>query len=178
MTARNDHREDHRAVSRANREATTESHLNRTSILAADIRSDVLRRLVAHWHAIRHGRSMPRRADFDPLDVRFALGYLSLIQVESDPMRFYFRLDGTKQVDLFGLDCTRRYLDEAMPKDHSAMATASYREVVECGEPRYHRRQIQFHERLIDYEIVILPFSEDGQKVHLLLTGIVPDRPL
>src|SRR5688572_4647094 len=114
MTARNDRREDRPAVSRANREATTESHLNRTSILAADIRSDVLRRLVAHWHAIRHGRSMPRRADFDPLDVRFALGYLSLIQVESDPMRFYFRLDGTKQVDLFGLDCTRRYLDEAM----------------------------------------------------------------
>ena len=137
-----------------------------------------MRRLVAHWHAICHGRSMPRRADFDPLDVRFALGYLSLIQVEAEPLRFYFRLDGTKQVDLFGVDCTRRYLDEVMPRDHTAMATASYREVVERGEPQYHRRQIQFHERLIDYEIVILPFSEDAKKVNLLLTGIVPDRPL
>ena len=152
--------------------------MSRTSILSVDIRSDVLRRLVAHWHTISLGRRMPRRADFDPLDVRFAFGYLSLIQVEVDPMRFYFRLDGTKQVDLFGIDCTRRYLDEAMPKDHAAMASASYREVVECGEPRYHRRQIQFHERLIDYEVVILPLSEDGQKVHMLLTGIVPDRPL
>ena len=121
---------------------------------------------------------MPARADFDPLDVRFALGYLSLIEVHRDPLRFYFRLDGTKQVDLFGVDCTRRYLDEAMPGEHAAMAVVSYSEVVELREPRYHRRQIAFHERLIDYEIVILPFSNDGERVDLLMTGIVPGRPL
>ena len=69
---------------------------------------------------------MPARADFDPLDVRYALGCLSLIEVHRDPLRFYFRLDGTKQVDLFGVDCTRRYLDEAMPPEHAAMAAASF----------------------------------------------------
>lgn len=142
------------------------------------IRSDVLRRLVAHWHRIRGDRRMPARADFDPLDVRFALGYLSLIKVHRDPLRFYFRLDGTKQVELFGIDCTRRFLDEAMPRDHAAMATASFREVVKHGEPRYHRRQIIFHERLIDYEAVILPFCDTGEGVAFLMTGIVPDQPL
>jgi hypothetical protein len=142
------------------------------------IRSDVLRHLVAHWERMRGDRRMPARADFDPLQVRYAIGYISLIDVHRDPLRFYFRLDGTKQVDLFGIDCTRRYLHEAMPADHAAMAAASYREVVENGAPRYHRRKIKFHERLIDYEIVILPLARDGERVDMLMTGIVPDHPL
>ena len=145
---------------------------------AAAIQSDVLRRLVAHWLWMRGQRRMPARADFDPLAVRYALGYLSLIEVHRDPLRFYFRLDGTKQVELFGVDCTQRYLDEAMPADHVALATTSFSDVVQRREPRYFRRQIAFHERLIEYEAVILPFSNDGERVDLLMTGIVPDRPL
>jgi hypothetical protein len=142
------------------------------------IRSDVLRQLFAHWQRIRRNRQMPTRSDFDPLDVRFALGYISLIEVHREPLRFHFRLDGTKQVELFGIDCTRRFLDDAMPADHAKMATASYAEVVDCGEPRYHRRQIAWYERLIYYEVVILPFSSDGRQVDLLMTGIVADWSL
>jgi len=138
----------------------------------------VLRRLVAHWSRIRGQRRMPSRADFDPLEVRYALGYISLIEVHRDPLRFYFRLDGTKQVELFGVDCTRRYLDEAIPADHAAMAAASFSDAVKRREPRYHRRQIAFQERLMEYELVILPFSNDGERVDLLMTGIVPDGPL
>lgn len=146
--------------------------------IASAIRSDVLRYLLAHWQRIRGQRRMPARADFDPLDVRYALGYLSLIEVHRNPLRFYFRLDGTKQVELFGVDCTRRFLHEAMPHDHAAMAAASFSEAVMRAQPCYHRRQIAFHERLIEYEVVILPFSNDGKRVDLLMTGIVPDRPL
>jgi hypothetical protein len=138
-------------------------------------RSDVLRRLAAYWVQLCGDRRMPSRADIEPLDLRYALGFLSLIDVERDPLRFYFRLDGTKQVELFGIDCTRRYLDEAMPPDHVVMASASYREVVERGEPRYYARKIRFHERLIDYEALILPLSADGTRVNMILTGIVPE---
>jgi hypothetical protein len=153
-------------------------HPDRMAGFAAAIRSSVLHRLVAHWDRIRGDRLMPARADFDPLDIWFALGDISLIDVQRDPLRFYFRLDGTKQVDLFGVDCTRRYLDEVFPPDHAEMATTSYREVVESRAPRYHRRQVPFRERLIDYEIIILPFSNNGSEVDLLITGIIPDHPL
>jgi hypothetical protein len=145
---------------------------------AAAIQSDVLRRLLAHWLHMRGRRRMPARADFDPLAVSYALGYISLIEVHHDPMRFRFRLDGTKQVELFGVDCTGRYLDEAMPADHAALAAASFSEAVQLRVPCYHRRHISFHERLIEYEVVILPFSNDGERVDLLMTGIVPDQPL
>ncbi|HEV8388309.1 MAG TPA: PAS domain-containing protein [Dongiaceae bacterium] len=166
------------SVPSTRRGSAANSEQDRIAAFASAIRSDVLRRLVAHWQRMRGDRRMPARADFDPLDVRFALGYISLIEARRDPVRFYFRLDGTKQVDLFGVDCTRRYLDEAMPKEHVAMAVASYSDVVEHAAPRYHQRQIAFHQRLIDYEVVILPFSNDGKQVDLLMTGIVPDRAL
>src|SRR5215475_8410051 len=103
----------------ANARASNENRPQiQASSLNAAVVSDVLRRLVAHWERLCAGRRMPARAEFDPLDVRFAIGFISLIDVRRDPLRFYFRLDGTKQVELFGVDCTRRYLDEAMPADH------------------------------------------------------------
>jgi hypothetical protein len=99
------------------------------------IQSDVLRRLADHWDRLSASRRPPARADFDPLDVPYALGYLSIIEVHRDPLRFYFRLDGTKQVDLFGIDCTRRYLDETMPKDHAALAVRTFLAVMEAAAP-------------------------------------------
>lgn len=144
------------------------------------IQSDVLRRLAAYWERLSASRRPPARAAFDPLDVPFALGYMSVIEVHRDPLRFYFRLDGTKQVDLFGIDCTRRYLDETMPKDHAALAVRTYLSVMTSGAPECHVRKVRFHERMIDYEILILPFAGDGEggtepRVDCLITGIVPD---
>ena len=144
------------------------------------IQSDVLRRLAEHWERLSVARKPPPRAAFDPLDVQYALGYLSVIEVHRDPLRFYFRLDGTKQVELFGIDCTHRYLDECMPKDHAALAVRTYVEVMERATPQCHLRKVRFHERMIDYEILILPFTGNGQdgndrRVDYLITGIVPD---
>jgi hypothetical protein len=141
---------------------------------AAAIQSDVLRRLVAHWSQMRGERRMPARADFDPLAVRYALGYLSLIEVHRDPLRFYFRLDGTKQVELFGVDCAT--LSGRGDATRSRGLAASLSRTRSRSEPL--PQAIRFHERLIEYEAVILPFSNDGERVDLLMTGIVPDRPL
>jgi hypothetical protein len=160
------------------RRATADPQQEQMTDIASAIQSDVLCRLLAHWSRIRGDRRMPARADFDPLEVPYALGYLSVIEVHRNPLRYYFRLDGTKQVDLFGIDCSHRCLDQAMPPDHAAMAIASYSDAVASGEPRYHRRHVAFHERLMEYEVMILPFSNDGERVDLLITGIVPERAL
>jgi hypothetical protein len=71
------------------------------------IRSEMLRQLAVYWRRIRGASRMPARRDFDPLEARFAIGHVSLIDVHRHPLRFYFRLDGTNQVELFGIDCTR-----------------------------------------------------------------------
>jgi hypothetical protein len=124
------------------------------------VQSPILRRVLNYWVDKCAGRRMPSRKDIEPLDLRDALGFISLIEIRRNPLRFYFRLDGTKQVELFQIDCTGRFLDECFDEQHLAVAQKSYREVTETGLPSYYRRQLPYYERLISYEIAILPLGE------------------
>lgn len=151
--------------------------------IRAAIQSPILRRAVDYWASKRGARAMPDRRDIEPLELRDVLGYISLIAIERNPYRFFFRLDGTKQVELFRIDCTGRYLDECFDEQHLRVAMKSYQQVSETGQPSYYRRQLPFHERVISYEIVILPLAgsvsyEAGiaaDQPAMLMTVIIPD---
>lgn len=125
------------------------------------VQSPILRHVLDYWVKKSGMRRMPSRRDIEPLDLREALGFISLIEIRRDPLRFFFRLDGTKQVELFQIDCTGRFLDECFDEQHLSVAQKSYREATETGLPSYYRRQLPYYERLISYEIVILPLGED-----------------
>jgi hypothetical protein len=147
--------------------------------LLARIRHPILKRMVAFWDGKRAGRDWPLRADLDPLEFWFAAGYVSLIDVrpsESGRRRYYFRLDGTRQVDLFGVDFTGKFLDQVYDPDSLPMAEESYGATVEQGKPQYYVRQVDFHGRPIQYEVVILPLSRDGAGVDMLMTVVTRDE--
>jgi len=55
-----------------------------------------LRRLVAHWIALADGRAMPEFADFDPVEVPWALSRLFLVQVVDGGADFVYRLAGER----------------------------------------------------------------------------------
>ena len=145
--------------------------------LLARIQHPILKRMVAFWDDRRAGRDWPLRTDFDPLEFWFAVGYVSLIDVrlEAGRRRYFFRLDGTRQVDLFGVDFTGKFLDQVYDAASLPLAEASYGAAVEQGEPQYHVRQVDFHDRPIQYEIVILPLSRTGAAVDMLMTVVTRD---
>lgn len=146
--------------------------------LLARIQHPILKRMVAFWDEKRAGRDWPLRRDFDPLEFWFAVGYVSLIDVwpAATPggYRYFFRLDGTQQVELFGVDFTGKYLDDVADAENARVAEESFGAVVEQGEPHYHLRQVEFHERPLQYEIVILPLSRTGERVDMLMTVVTP----
>src|SRR5690349_17873915 len=148
--------------------------------LLARIRHPILKRMVAFWDAKRRDRPWPLRADFDPLEFSFAVGFVSLIDVipktPTAPRRFYFRLDGTRQVDLLGVDFTGKHLDQVADEEGTRIAELSYGAAVDQGEPQYYVRQVEFHERPIQYEIVILPLSRTGAAVDMLMTVVTRDE--
>jgi hypothetical protein len=144
--------------------------------MLATVRHPVLKRMLAFWDQKRGARDWPLRGDLDPIEFWFAVGYVSLIDVhEGARRRYFFRLDGTRQVDLFGVDCTGRFLDEVIEPESVAVAEASYGAAVAQGEPQYHVRQIDFHGRPLSYEIAILPLSRRGDRVDMLMTVVTPD---
>src|SRR3954465_6088323 len=136
----------------------------------------ILKRMVAFWDEKRRGRDWPLRADFDPLEFWFAVGYVSLIDIipaaGAQARRYFFRLDGTRQVDLFGVDFTGKFLDQIADPESALVAEQSYAAAVDQGAPQYHVRQVEFHDRPIQYEVVILPLTRTGERVDMLMTVV------
>lgn len=133
-----------------------------------------LKRVIALWEQKRAGRPAPLRADIDPGEMPFALGDLSLFDVEDNPRRYWCRLDGTRQVELFGIDCTGKYLEECLPAEYCALATKSFNEVMDSGRPSHYQRQVPYAGRLIRYEVALLPLSRDGTRLDMLLVTLTP----
>ena len=147
--------------------------------LLARIQHPPLKRMVALWHEKRAGRDWPLRRDFDPLEFGFAAGYVSLVDVQDKGSggrrRLYFRLEGTKQVDLFGVDCTGKFLDQAAAPASARTAEQSFAAAIETGTPQYHARFVESSQRLVGYEIAVLPLSRGGDRIDMLMTVVVPN---
>ncbi|HVJ43405.1 MAG TPA: PAS domain-containing protein [Dongiaceae bacterium] len=74
----------------------------------------LVRQLHEIWQAKRTGTALPRRADFDPLDLKSVLPNLMIVEPEPEPFRLRYRLVGTKIARVSGFDFTGRYLDEIL----------------------------------------------------------------
>lgn len=146
----------------------------------AAIRQPKLRALYDYWDRIRGDRTMPARADFDPLDIPDLLKDLILVDVEDkvDGLRFRYRLAGTAVEEYLGVSLTGKYIDEVM----SPVALVPFRETyiapVTLKRPVYSSTGLRLPN--MDYPRVIsrliLPLSSDGVRVNILLNGQSFDR--
>jgi len=89
-------------------ERTTHWITNAEEILADEKVADIAPILEPMF---RNGSAM-RLADFDPLDYAALAPDMCLMDVGGSPTRFFFRLIGTRIIDLYGIDNTGKYLDE------------------------------------------------------------------
>jgi hypothetical protein len=137
-----------------------------------NIESPTLRRFYDYYVAKRGTRAFPARADLDPLDFAYALGDITLVDVRHDPLRFSFRLDGSRHVERFGFDMTGRSLDEFPFPEMRLAIFESYRDVVEHREPRRHHRDLESSGRWFRYEALLLPLSGDGQTIDMIVSAI------
>ncbi len=140
-----------------------------------DLESPLLRRLLAYWEGKRAGRAMPLRADLDPLEFGFALGHVSLLDVErgAGGLRFRYRLSGTLIVERTGIDMRGRCADETAEPGVRAFLTGHYEAVVTSGRPRRDISVSNIDERLWRYEILTMPLSTGGADVAMLFVGFV-----
>ncbi|HEV2162299.1 MAG TPA: PAS domain-containing protein [Stellaceae bacterium] len=135
------------------------------------IKSPLLRRLHQDWESRRRGRPMPARADFDPVDLKYALGYLSLIDVQRDPLRFRFRIHASNIAGRVGFDLTGKDVDAIADVHYRKLVRAHYILVVEQRRP-----VVEFRDRVmtdnvcLHCEILALPLGNDGETVDRIMT--------
>jgi hypothetical protein len=146
-----------------------------------------LRALYDYWNHKCRDRSMPARADLDPVEMRPWLGNLALIDVTAD-RGFVYRLYGTAFVDSFGVDMTGRGIDE-LPAEQRDRVYADYESVREAGQPRARLYTALFEAtptglrppaasaartpQVVTWERLVLPLCGGGD-VAMLLVGAYP----
>ncbi len=135
-----------------------------------------LRRLYEYWVEKRGEREMPARVDIDPLDILYIVGNVILVDViDGDPLRFHIRLHGTNLAERVGYELTGKMLDELPVDDFRALAQQSFSWVTSKAQPLHSRRDRIIDGRFARYETVIMPLSDDGERVNRLLIGLVYD---
>jgi len=121
-----------------------------------------------YWLGKGAGKGLPARADIDPVDIPQLLANVFLIDVvPGGPQRFRFRLVGTRITELEG-EMTNKYLDEFVP---GAAGTAMGRHYEDTVRGRIYVRHETLHWRErehVNYEVLLLPLSSDGQTVDKL----------
>ena len=133
-----------------------------------------VRGLFDYWRSIHPGpEKLPGRAEFEPLAVAPLLPHIMLIDVVGQPIRFRYRLIGTRMVDALGGDFTGRWLDEVHRRpDGTAPVFPSYMRVATEGLYDWRRGAPHFAgylDHCTELERVFLPLAADGRNVDIIL---------
>ena len=135
--------------------------------------SPLLRRLFDHWRGLAReidgAWTLPQPRMLDPVAVKWALGWISLIDVKGVPpdCEFRYAIDGTWQAERYGFDMTGKSLDAYPEPETRAMIRESYLDVAAAGQPRAHLRDLLLDGRRRRYESLLLPFGEAGRVTRL-----------
>jgi hypothetical protein len=163
-----------------------------------DVRDRRLQRLVQYWQEKSGGRLFPDRADLDPVDFTYILGFVTLVDIvpSDDPAdtattsrpsenaasrteaipqcRYFFRLDGSRLAEISGTDYTGRYLDQLPWPDYVDFIRWTYDEVLRKQRPLGYRRQGNIDEHTFDEETIILPLGAGHGRIEKLLVAVIP----
>jgi hypothetical protein len=148
-----------------------------TEATADTVQRPRLQRLLDYWQARRGDRHMPARADIDPMDFAWLLGNISLVEVvrgdrADDPLRYRFRLIGTRAAQRLGYDMTGRWLDDLPEPTYRERLEQVYRDVVQARMPLVERPNMLIDNRVHDYEVLRLPLAADGETVDMILLAV------
>lgn len=126
--------------------------------------------ITAYWREKAGQRSMPSRADIDPVDLKAHLPGISLVDVVPDARRFVYRLVGTYQVAQRGADPTGRSVLDAFYGADQEETVSVYEYVVRNKRPFCYSGPYNAPDGLIeDEDIVFLPLSENDRDVNMVL---------
>jgi DNA-binding NarL/FixJ family response regulator len=146
---------------------------------AFDFRVDpILREALAYWEAKHGARTMPRRRDIDPAELpKHLLPQLQLIDVVDGGRRFHFRLVGTAIVEEFGREYTGKYTDDLIAAQYVDALHACYRLAIETHRPVFVRsRYSTSREMDVTANRLLMPLSEDGEQVSMILCALTFER--
>jgi hypothetical protein len=135
------------------------------------ISSPRVRRLHEYWHAkLRPGQRFVFRDDVDPLELRDLLPLITILDVEHGPLRFRYRLVGTRIVEYNHQEFTGLYLGE-VGWQGEAMLLGAYEQSVVNERPNQGFYAWDLRSGGIGRcEFAIFPLTQDGDTIHQIIS--------
>ena len=116
-------------------------------------------------------QSMPRMPEYQPERIEDELPDLVFYTVDtkSNPPRLTIQSDGTRMSDAYGHTGKGKLLDEYLGARMAAIVMPVYFECIARKLPVYTISSIDdIYGRIVAYERLLLPFSDDGDVTHIL----------
>jgi hypothetical protein len=127
--------------------------------------------LYDYWDRKRAGRRWPTRGDIDPVEMRFALGNIDLVETTYDPLVFLFRISGSNIDRDEGFNMQGKTLDEYPLPQHREAVRRTYFKVLDSGAPNYEELERFDEGQSVRYGRLILPLSDCGSRIDMFLMG-------
>lgn len=94
----------------------------------------------SYWESIRDRAEFPPKGALDPLDMpTWVLPWLFLLEIDRSggEVAFFFRLVGTKNVDLVGRDPTGKYVSEVFLPEVGSVVISAFEATLEKAAPTF-----------------------------------------
>lgn len=88
------------------------------------------------------------------------------------PRRYRLRLVGSYWYRLLGFEATGMWMDDFPRSNQRKLTEDFYAALIEGRQPRFALRDVILDDQLLHYEIMLLPLSEDGSRISMIMTGI------
>lgn len=147
---------------------------NRSSIDAVELDLDRdrypdLAFVLGYWRSKCRGRFAPARGDIDPGEIVSILPRVMMADVSYDPLDFRYRLAGTGIRSIHGEELTSKRARDLAPPDFGRMIHDHYELAVARRAPMLHLLRLDVDNAERSYGRMILPLSEDAQRVDRLM---------
>ena len=136
------------------------------------IKSAMILGVEARWRALCADRTGPIRRDGEPWYFQEWLPYLSLVDIQADPFRVYYRLVGTEVARFAEEDFSNTWLDESGWEPRVIEVNRRlYHRVWETRRPAYGLSLVDWDKvQKYSFEWALFPLSEDGVHVDCCLS--------
>lgn len=133
--------------------------------------------LYHYWCWRRGSRRFPAREDIDPIDFAFALGRVSIIEINREPLTFRYRLVSTQLTEHLGYEMSGKYVDDIPSSGHREFARAFYERALAEAAPLYETGTAVIDDYAWWHETLVLPLASDGENIDMLLIYRNTRRP-
>lgn len=129
------------------------------------------RTLLDVWRSKKPTEGLPRKTDMQPYDFPKLLPYILIVDIERDPLRFVYRLSGTRADTIHGSTLRGVYIDTLNPPSFRENLLADMTRMVEDHRPQFVDQTFTNVEGNIrDMHVLRLPLADDdGLLAHILI---------